>query len=295
MTSVMSSVEPVDGGAMCENDGFLDKVWEYFLRDYENVEEDVEDDIFSEESEEEILSQALSEAGFESFHNDELDVRTNDESRYTEPEDHTSYSEHEDESASEDFLSGDMTREKRNKAIELAASLQRTAALLQYARQLEAAKKKAAKDKSKSKTSRRGTERSRKRIDQIPEDREYNFEDNTDDNSRRVGPPQTIYVQNDVYEIEDGDRVTPREMRNMPTNSPTEVEVRRDQNPRTYEEKGAKAQSPMTSRVSSSIEEMQAKRKEIHRRIALLRIRAAKARMAAEENSIYGPPSSQYK
>ena len=289
MASVMSSVEPIDGGTMCENDGFLDKVWEYFLRDYENVEEDVEDDIFSEESDEEILS----EAGFESFHNYELDIRTNDESRYIEPEDHTSYSEHEDESASEDFITGDMTEDKREKAIVLAASLQRTAALLQYARQLEAAKKKAA--KKKSKTSRRGTERSRKRFDQIPEDREYNVENNTDDNSRRVGPPQTIYVQNEVYEIEDGDRVNPREMRNVPTNSPTEVEVRRDQNPPTYEEKGAKVQSPMTSRVSSSLEEMQAKRKEIHRRIALLRIRAAKARMAKEENYIIGPPSSQYK
>lgn len=286
----MSSGEALEGQLPSENDGFLDKVWDYFLRDYEHAEEDV----FSEESEEETLT----EDGFESYANDESDDVTYDDTNYTEPEDHTTFTGHEDEtkkSTPNDFESNDLSEDEKRKALLLAASLSRTAALLEYARQMDASKKKAAKgkekDRDKAKKS-RDKEKSRKRFDQIPEDREYNFEDTMDDNSNRVGPPQMIYVQNDVYEIENDNRVHSRESRKTPRTSARNTDTRSDEIPSNYFEKDSSARSPMKSNMSSNLEEMQAKRKEIHRRIALLRIRAAKARMA-KENSIIGGPLSR--
>eukprot|EP00531_Pseudo-nitzschia_arenysensis_P004839 CAMPEP_0116125192 /NCGR_PEP_ID=MMETSP0329-20121206/5679_1 /TAXON_ID=697910 /ORGANISM="Pseudo-nitzschia arenysensis, Strain B593" /LENGTH=284 /DNA_ID=CAMNT_0003619215 /DNA_START=86 /DNA_END=937 /DNA_ORIENTATION=- len=273
-----------------EIDGFLDKVWDYFLRDHEQAEEDVS----SEESEEEILS----EDGFESYVDDESDDLAHDDTNYTEPEDNTTFTGHEDETKDSTQCDSEtkiLSEDEKRKALLLAASLSRTAALLEYAKQMDASKKKAskgkAKGKGKDKTKKsRDKEKRRKRFHQIPEDREYSLEDAVDDNSNRVGPPQMIFVQNDVYEIEDDDRVHSREIRKTPRTSAMKASTRSDEIPSTYFEKESNTRSPMKSNMSSNLEEMQAKRKEIHRRIALLRIRAAKARMA-KENAIIGPPS----
>ena len=128
-------------------------------------------------------------------------------------------------------------------------TLRRTKQLLDYARNLEAAKKKAV--------------RARKvRFAQIPEDRDCNSKENAGIDEDRVGPPQMIFVARDDAESDE----------------------ETDDDSRNSQEFVASSKKP-SGGSASRINEAIARRKELHRRIALLRIKAAKVRMANEAHA----------
>ena len=267
MISYLNSDQPLARETMmCQNETeFFDNVWAYFLHDYDNVE----DDVFSAES----LGDILSDDGYESHRNEELDATTNDGTRYASLENYSQHSAHEDysrHSAQEDeakfaafekYARYNLPRDGNKKPMVLDASLQRTVEILEYARKLEAAKKKAAK----------------KRVDQISKNREYNLQDNKDTNSFRIGPPQTIYVHEGV----DNGSVNSGGKKNSSASiSPSGVYAGVVQRLFINDEKQEDTQNSSLSRGSNGkIDEIIAKRKELYRRIALLRIKAAKVRM----------------
>ena len=197
----------------------LDTFWGCFLHDYED-NYSVGDEMVWE---------------YESQIRDELDSRADgsgeDYSRYNEGDGCSKYS------ALTDYSREKMARDP---------SLRRTAQLLEYARSVEAAKKKAARAK-------------RVRFAQIPEDRECHLQEDIDADANRVGPPQMIFVTRE----EDP--------------SYTESDEESDEDSSNTEESiGKKASQDSSSRI----DEIRAKRNDLHRRIALLRIKAAEVRMA---------------
>ena len=142
-----------------------------------------------------------------------------------------------------------LTDYSKKKRMARDPTLRRTKQLLDYARNLEAAKKKAV--------------RARKvRFAQIPEDRDCNSKDNAGIDEDRVGPPQMIFVARDDAESDEE----------------TDDDSRNSQEFVAYSKKPSGGSA---SRINEAI----ARRKELHRRIALLRIKAAKVRMANEAHA----------
>ena len=202
----------------------LDTFWGCFLHDYED-KYSVGDEMVWE---------------YESQIRDELDSRADgsggDYSRYNEGDGHSKYS------ALTDYSREKMARDP---------SLRRTAQLLEYARSVEAAKKRAARAR-------------RVRFAQIPEDRECHLQEDVDADANRVGPPQMIFVtREEDPSYTESDEESDEDSSNTEEMS-TDVSV------------GKKA--PQDS--SSRIDEIRAKRNDLHRRIALLRIKTAQVRMA---------------
>ena len=140
-----------------------------------------------------------------------------------------------------------LTDYSKKKRMARDPTLRRTKQLLEYARNLEASKKKAARA-------------SKVRFAQTPEDRECNSKDNAGVDDDRVGPPQMIFVGRDDAE---SDEETDDDSRNSQEVVPSSKKPSRG------------------SRINEAI----ARRKELHRRIALLRIKAAKVRMANEAHA----------
>lgn len=205
----------------------LDTFWGCFLHDYED-KYSVGDDVVWEN---------------ESQIRDELDSRADCSgedysSRYHEGDGNSKYS------ALTDYSREKMARDP---------SLRRTAQLLEYARSVEAAKKKAARAR-------------RVRFAPIPEDREsYLQEDaDADADANRVGPPQMIFVtREEDPSYTESDEESDEDSSNTEEMS-TDVSI------------GKKAYQDSSSRI----DEIRAKRNDLHRRIALLRIKAAQVRMA---------------
>lgn len=195
--------------------------------------------------------------------------------------------ESDDETLSDDGNEGEeLNEEERKKSIVLAASLKRTVYLLEYARKLEAAKKKKANGETKAFN--RDIATNRNRIAPSPENRENNLQDKTDTNPLRDGPPEVIYVQKDDFEDIYIDSAKTREVRKLPA----DVSPRRgreyaiDQKPYVHDEMDELTQKPKTYKDSNQMDENEIKamkRKELRRRIALLRLKAAKARMEKED------------
>ena len=203
----------------------LDTFWGCFLHD--------DEDKYSVASRDERVWE------YESQIRDELDSRVDDSgedySRYNEGDEYSKYS------ALTDYSREKMARDP---------SLRRTAQLLEYARSVEAAKKKAARPR-------------RVRFAQIPEDREYHLQEDADVDANRVGPPQMIFVTREDSSYTESDEESDDDSSNTEEMS-TDLSIDK--------------KAPQDS--SSRINEIIAKRKELHRRIALLRIKAAKVRMA---------------
>jgi uncharacterized protein YdcH (DUF465 family) len=249
---MISEVKP-DQPPTRDETGLLDSVWAYFLHDYDNIE----DDKFSVVS----IDETLSDDGYESLKDEVQDVKTKDETG---------------SNTSEAELK---KRDAKLKKKILDASLKRSTELLAHAKKLKAAKNKLVNDRAT--ISDIGMATNGNWMDRTPEFREYSLEDNVDTNSVRVGPPGIIFIEkDDLGDLCIGGEKA-RNVRNLSTTMLRRgVEVDIEQKSSVYVEKGEQAQKLTTYNDSTPLDEKAVKRRELIRRIAILRIRATKARMA---------------
>ena len=195
--------------------------------------------------------------------------------------------ESDDETLSDNGYEGEeLNEEEKKKSIVLASSLKRTVYLLEYARKLEAAKREKANEEKK--TLDRDIATNKNRIAPSPENRENNLQDKTDTNPLRDGPPEVIYVQKDDFGDVYIDSAKTREVKKIPAiESPLRGrEYAIDQKPYVHYEMDELTQKPKTHKDSNQMDENEIKamkRKKLRRRIALLRLKAAKARMEKED------------
>jgi len=258
MISILKSDQPPTRDAIFQNEtGMLDSVWAYFLHDYDNIE----DDKFSVVS----LDETLSDDG---YGYEVSEVKTKDET-----ESITSRAELK-------------KREAELKKKILDASLKRSEQLLAHARKRKAAKRKSSNDRAT--ISDIGIATNENSMDQTPEFREYSLEDKEYTNSVRVGPPEIIYIgkADDLWDTDIGDK-NARELGNSATTLSrrgVEVDIDIEQNSSVYVEKGTHTQKLTTGEETIQlVDEKAVKRRELIRRIAVLRIRATKARLARSD------------
>jgi hypothetical protein len=259
MISIIKSDQPPTRDAILQNEtGILDSVWAYFLHDYDNIE----DDKLSVVS----LDETLSDYGY----GDEVsEVQT----KY-EAESYTSRAELK-------------KREGELKKKILDASLKRSEQLLAYARKHKAAKRKSLNNRAM--ISDIGMATNENSMDQTPEFREYSLEDKGYTNSVRVGPPEIIYFgkDDDLWDTDYTDigDENAKEVRNSSTTmSRRGDEVDIEQNSSVYVEKGTHTQKLTTGEETIQlVDEKAVKRRELIRRIAVLRVRATKARLARSD------------
>ncbi len=210
---------------IAEPTDLLDSIWGFFLQDHEDKDS----------------------VGSQTEFREELGSRADGSGEY--------YSRNGDGDEWSKFSA--LTDYSKKKRMARDPSLRRTKQLLEYARQLEAAKMKAAR-------ARRVTFSGRVSFVGIPEDRESDLKDDACVDDNRVGPPQMIFVRRDDDP------------------SYTESDEETDDDSRNAEEvsTNASSQKKPSGDSNSRMNDIIARRKALHRRIALLRIKAAKVRMA---------------
>jgi len=241
--------QPTKDVVLQNETGFFDNVWAYFLHDYDNIE----DDKFSIVSNEDTLS----DDGYETLEIESLIAKAKNTKGYNKSE------------------------EELKKSL-LIASLKRSSELLALSKRLNASEKNSV-DKRATIID-RGMTSSRKCTDWSPEDRECKLQDDFDTYAIREGPPEIIYIGAE-------DRIGGKGIGNVndrKVNHLSKSMIRRgieldiNQKSVAYMEKGASAQTIRTFESRKTDDTKAIKKRELLRRIALLRIKAAKARTARD-------------
>lgn len=245
ISQLKSDKAPTTDVILQNESGFLDNVWAYFLHDYDNIE----DDKFSVESNQE----SVLDDEYKSSKNKVLDSKTRNTT---------------ERNTSQDEL----------KKSALSASLNRSTELLAHLKKLDA-KKKSSADR-RYKLIDKGVATNEKRVVLAPEDREYNVRGNADTYSERDEPPKVIYFENDCQGGRGIGDTRSRKARNVST---TTLRKNFDQKSSVHIERGARARGLNVGVESNrtTLDEIKAmKRRDLIRRISLLRIKATKARIA---------------
>jgi len=252
---------------MKDEPGLLDYVWACFLHDYDNAE----DDGISLES----TVETVSHKEYEYLKNNVLDMKRNKKKGKI------------------------LSKQELKKSI-LIASLKRSTKLLAYSKKLDDARSSVA---GKSKVS-DSKDNSNEVIDRILEDRNNSLHDNLDIapvdrhfEIQREGPPKMIFVgpQDDLGDIDDSVTKSPRHaiidltkassVRNTSTRmSERELVVDLSKTLYIHHDVEGHENYLQIAKGNKQVELKAIQRKELTRKIALLRIRATKATMARVDN-----------